>query len=169
MPTTEPLKSAHGVMLTTLIIGCLLCTGCLGPRSTRISQNEAFFASVDPFSQKLIRQGLINLGFTNELVYLALGKPNRTRTIQTSEGEVQVWIYRNFLYRQSGAVSINSRNLGTRSYGPIASSSAPGGPSLSSTRSGPWQPTLSDDGGSTMGTLHVNFVEGFVVAAVITN
>ncbi|MFO1452383.1 MAG: hypothetical protein U1F61_29730 [Opitutaceae bacterium] len=84
-----------------LLIGGLVLagalTGCQTPRATRIEQHQSLYSSLDPLSQRLVRQGMVNLGFTSEVVYLALGQPNEVETRQTPDGEMLVWTYRNYL------------------------------------------------------------------------
>jgi hypothetical protein len=54
--------------------------GCQSTRATRIQENAALFATLDPFTQQVIQQGLFAHGFTPDLVYMSLGKPNNITT-----------------------------------------------------------------------------------------
>jgi len=76
------------------------------------------------------------------------------------------WTYRNYLYGGASAVKFGINNPGGRaSQAPILSSSAPGGPSLSSTKSGPVQPTVPDVNDVPLGTLYLDLLNDRVVAA----
>ena len=70
----------------------LVAAGCSTPDS-RIEKNSAAFASYPPTAQAKIRAGEVEIGFTGEMVTLALGKPDRVLRRQTAEGESAVWIY----------------------------------------------------------------------------
>ena len=60
----------------TVVLATIFAAGCQSRRATRIQENGALFQGLDSFSQQLIQNGLVNYGFTPELVYMALGKPN---------------------------------------------------------------------------------------------
>jgi hypothetical protein len=51
----------------------------------------------------------------------------------------------------------------------VVSSSAPGGPSLMSTKASPSQPTVTDVNDVALGTLYIELVEGRVVAARVVH
>lgn len=74
------------------VLGALLLTGCATPRS-RIQEFQTVFDSLDPAQQELIEAGQIDIGFTEDMVYMALGKPDREFTRRTAEGEVALWAY----------------------------------------------------------------------------
>lgn len=123
------------------------------------------FAALDPAAQRLIREGLFDVGFRPELVYMALGTPSRRMARETDEGTVETWVYRNFVYANIGAMTLSANTPGSKPYGPIISSSAPGGPSISSTKAGPVQPTIGDGTDAPVGTLHIEFLNGRVIRA----
>lgn len=154
------------VATTAAMSIAVVVLGCQSTRATRIQQNAELFASLDPFAQQVIKQGFFAHGFTPELVYMSLGKPNQVATEETENGPVQVWKYRNFVYGNVvGAMKLSANTPGSKPYGPILSSSAPGGPSLSSTKAGPVQPTISDGSDAPVGNLYIEFLNGRVVAA----
>jgi hypothetical protein len=150
-----------GVLLATLLISCQ------NARISRIQEHASVFASLPPETQQIIRDGLFDRGFSPEQIYMALGKPNRAEAKETTDGTVMVWKYRNFVYGNIGAMKLSANTPGSKAYGPILSSSAPGGPSLFSTKSGPMQPTISDGSDAPVGTLYIEFLNGVVVAARI--
>lgn len=150
---------------TAALLFAALALGCQNSRATRIEENAAMFAALDPASQQIIREGLFVPGFTRELTYMSLGKPNKVTTTETVNGTVEVWKYRNFVYGNIAAMQLSANNPGTKAYGPILSSSAPGGPSLFSTKAGPMQPTISDGNDAPVGTLFVEFLNGHLVGA----
>jgi hypothetical protein len=145
------------------LVLALLATGCQSPRAARIQEKAALFASLDPRTQKIIENGLVDVGFTAELVQMALGKPNSVSAVDTVQGRLEIWTYRNFVYAHATAVALGVNNPGTRyTPGPIVSPNAPGGgPSLASTKSQGVQSTLALADAPT-GTLHVDLLEGKV-------
>lgn len=145
-----------------MLAGAALTAGCQHPRTARIEEHAALFASLDPARQEIIRQGLLDYGFSPELVYMALGKPNRKSAGETGQGATETWVYRNFVYGNSGAVRLSANTPGSKPYGPIVSPNAPGGPSIFSTKAGPVQPTIGDGADSPVGTLIVEFLNGRV-------
>lgn len=75
-----------------LLLGGL--TGCeTNSVNRRIGEKSAAYARLAPEQQVKIRQGVIELGFTADMVYMALGHPDKTTIRQTAEGPVGLWIY----------------------------------------------------------------------------
>ena len=152
-------------MTVTALFLVALTAGCENMRTARIREHSALFATLDPFTQELIRKGLFNYGFTNELVYLSLGKPNRVAVTETAKGRVETWTYRNFLYESSSAVSVGVNTPGMRPMGTVLSSSAPGGPSLMSTKAGPGNAGVAEE--TSLCTLFIDLLDDHVVAVRI--
>lgn len=61
----------------SLVAAVLLVAGCVSPQNARIQEKSAVFASLSPRQQQLIKAGRVKVGFTTDMVYLALGKPAR--------------------------------------------------------------------------------------------
>ncbi len=59
----------------SLVAAVLLAAGCVSTQSARIQEKSAVFASLTPRQQQLIKAGRVKVGFTTDMVYLALGKP----------------------------------------------------------------------------------------------
>ncbi len=70
----------------------LLAVGCSSPES-RIQGNAAAFNSWPAGVQQKIRAGQIDLGFTEEMVLVAIGWPDGKRMRTTAEGTTEVWTY----------------------------------------------------------------------------
>ena len=64
--------------------------GCSTPE-TRISRSPELFASLSAADQQTIKEGRVALGFTPEMVKLALGDPDRVWTRTDSSGVSEVW------------------------------------------------------------------------------
>jgi hypothetical protein len=66
--------------------------GCASTTS-RINANPQLFASIAPANQELIRKGQIALGFTPDMVLLALGKPDIVAQRTDANGTSEMWRY----------------------------------------------------------------------------
>jgi outer membrane protein assembly factor BamE (lipoprotein component of BamABCDE complex) len=75
-----------------MLLGLTILTGCSTPAS-RIEQNKELFSTFAPDVQASIRQGKINIGFTRDMVYMALGKPERQYSRTTEAGQSEIWSY----------------------------------------------------------------------------
>ena len=85
------MKTWHALML---LFGLVLAigSGCSTP-DRRIRQSPEVFASLTPADQQLIREGKVAIGFTPEMVKLALGEPDRTYTRTDATGTSERWKY----------------------------------------------------------------------------
>jgi hypothetical protein len=81
----------------------LLLAGCQTVES-RIKEKPEVFASVDRATQEKIKQGIIDLGYTEDMVYLALGTPDQKRESVTAAGRTLTWIYNTYYTRYDGTV-----------------------------------------------------------------
>jgi len=66
--------------------------GCSTP-AARIQRNPELFARLAPAEQALIRDGRIALGFTPEMVRLALGNPDHVHVRTDGAGTREIWSY----------------------------------------------------------------------------
>jgi hypothetical protein len=70
----------------------LWLAGCATP-DARIKKNQALFDSLPSEAQAQIREGQVALGFTPEMVKLAVGEPNRRAVRTDAQGRTEVWSY----------------------------------------------------------------------------
>lgn len=76
-----------------LLVAAALLAGCQSYPSDRISARQAEFNSWPPDVQAQVRQGLVQIGFTPDQVWMALGDP-QTKTMAGPPGDVtEVWVY----------------------------------------------------------------------------
>jgi Small protein A (tmRNA-binding) len=78
--------------MVALMAGGLALSGCSTPE-TRIAKQPELFNSLTPEEQQLIREGRVGMGFTPEMVKLALGDPDRVRERVDQSGRSEVWSY----------------------------------------------------------------------------
>ncbi len=61
---------------------------------SRIRRHQALFDGYPPEVQHDIRNGVIEIGYSPEMVLMALGKPDRRTEVQTGDGTAEIWTYR---------------------------------------------------------------------------
>lgn len=76
-----------------VITSFLLLAGCASTPQDRISQNRKTFESYPAAAQSKISAGQVDIGFTEEMVTMALGKPDQKLTRADAGGQSEVWIY----------------------------------------------------------------------------
>ncbi len=86
----------------------------LGPAAcstihSRIEEKPDVFAKLDPATQAKIKQGIIDVGFTPDMVYIALGKPDQARERVTAAGRQTIWIYNSYYERYEGTMHAGYR------------------------------------------------------------
>jgi hypothetical protein len=89
------------ILCLTLLAGLGFFAGCQSV-SERIKEKPEVFAKLDVVSQDKIKQGIIDIGFTEDMVYLALGKPDQKRESVSTEGRKVTWIYNTYYERYDG-------------------------------------------------------------------
>ena len=101
-----------GVFAATLV---LLLTGCSTPRS-RIQSRQSVFDAWPPAVQEKVRAGRIDLGFTPEMVEVALGAADRVGSRTTEKGTSVVWVY--FDHRPKFSIGVGvGGSSGNTAYG----------------------------------------------------
>lgn len=79
----------------------IVLAGCQTVES-RIRENPEVFARLPAEVQAKIRQGIIDLGYDEDMVYLALGAPDQRREQRSARGDTVVWIYNTYFERYDG-------------------------------------------------------------------
>ena len=80
-------RAARGIVIGLLILG-----GCATPEA-RIRRDPERFASFPPEVQESVRKGRIEIGYTRDMVLVALGRPGRMHTRTTAAGTTEIWSY----------------------------------------------------------------------------
>jgi hypothetical protein len=82
--------------LTFLLLGSLLALAGCNTTASRIQQKSEVFASLPPADQARLRKGDVAIGDTPDMVFIAIGAPDR-RIERTSAGARRMeWIYRRY-------------------------------------------------------------------------
>jgi hypothetical protein len=79
----------------------VLMAGCVSTPARRIEQNAALFGTFPPEVQASVRKGEIAVGFTKDMVLMALGPARQVYARTTHEGASEVWIYTGSTYTTS--------------------------------------------------------------------
>ena len=92
-------------LLTTFMLAASLgfITGCQSVDS-RIKEKPEVFAKLDAATQDKVKQGIIEIGYTEDMVYLALGAPDHKRESISPAGQTVTWIYSTYYNRYDGGV-----------------------------------------------------------------
>jgi hypothetical protein len=80
--------------LLSLLLVVALLGGCTSTPDTRIAKSRATFDQLPAEAQQKIKAGQVEVGFTPEMVQLALGDPDRVFTRHSDRGDTEVWGYR---------------------------------------------------------------------------
>lgn len=86
------LRGRHARMTGLALVLGFFLTGCVSP-DTRIKRNQAVFDQLAPTEQALIREGKVAIGFTPDMVRLAVGDPDQRWARTDASGTSEVWTY----------------------------------------------------------------------------
>lgn len=116
-------------MRTLRLALCLASVALLAACSTtpeqRIAKNPALFDTFPPQVRQKIRAGEVEIGFTPDMVRLALGEPSRVFSRQTETGAAELWVYHNNGPRFSIGVGVGT--YGRHSASSVGVSTSSGG------------------------------------------
>ncbi len=90
-------------LFRTLVLASSLgfLAGCQTVES-RIQERPEAFYKLDRETQDKILQGIIDVGYSEDMVYLALGEPSEKRTRVTENARTVTWIYNTYYTRYDG-------------------------------------------------------------------
>ena len=77
---------------------CMLGSGCVSTPASRIKANPSLFASFPPQVQEQVRKGAVAVGFTEDMVRMALGDPDRVILRTTAALQTKIWVYTDVRY-----------------------------------------------------------------------
>lgn len=98
-------------MSARLALGLLLLAACATPES-RIGKHRDLFATYTPEIQRRIKAGEVDVGFTADMVLMAMGKPARKTTRTTEQAVQEVWTYGESGIRPGVGLSIGGGSSG---------------------------------------------------------
>lgn len=99
-------------LLATLAVAAaaLGWSGC-STFKTRADEKFEVFDALPVATQKRLERGKINVGDSEDLVYIALGQPDEKRRISRADGAHSVWIYRAYFEQYEGTAWLGYRRV----------------------------------------------------------
>jgi hypothetical protein len=83
-------------LVTSAIVLCVVgLTGC-STFTSRAQEKAAVYNTLAPQTQQRLEKGKISVGDTEDMVFIALDKPDAKRDITTTDGPETVWIYKTY-------------------------------------------------------------------------
>jgi len=83
-------------------LAALMLAGC-NTVEDRIEEKATVFNALPAEAQSRIKQGLVDVGYTQDMVYIAMGEADRVTERSTGEGNETVWIYNNYYREYQGS------------------------------------------------------------------
>jgi len=120
------MKPTHPSLLLSALLAIVLLSGCetTGGVSSRIQEKSAAFAALTPEQQKLVRSGEIEIGFTSDMVYMALGPASKTEVKDSPDGPVTMLTFNKYYPTRNVMISL-SRDGGMSYAGGIQGANNP--------------------------------------------
>ena len=119
------MKKPH-ILLGAAVLFALCVTGCETDGITaRTKEKSAAYAALEPWEKKYIDTGVIALGFTTDMGYMAIGNASKVQPLDTPEGKAEVWIYSRYYPTDQAAKMKYSLNTEPRTYTPSSTSLTP--------------------------------------------
>lgn len=95
--------------LVPLLLGAVIAlTGC-NTTASRIKQKSEVFASLPAAEQERLRKGTVAIGDTPDMVYIAIGAPDRSIAKTTAGARNMEWIYRRYFESFEGQEFVGYR------------------------------------------------------------
>lgn len=91
-----------------LLVSLVFLAGCSSTPDQRIAENQAAFAQFSPEVQQNLRAGRVDIGYTEQMVLIALGEPARRFGRVDQTGRSDVWVYRKSAPRFSFGFGVGS-------------------------------------------------------------
>jgi len=148
------ITALFGAIVAFALTGCHPSAGI----PARIKEKTAVFAQLSAVQQRKIEQGVIEVGYTTDMVYMALGKPQKIRTENLPEGRETTWIYENFAL-PSAMTLLRPTHPSRHGLNPVYSST---NASISFGGRGGPEPSVDAMPDLPTETLHVIFLNGVV-------
>src|SRR5512142_1733773 len=101
--------SPKPILILTLFLSVMLA-GC-DTFEHRSKQKADTFAALSPAEREKLRRGVIELGNTPDMVYIALGRPDEQHEKTTPQGKEVTWIYNSYHQDYAGTLNTGYRRI----------------------------------------------------------
>ncbi len=146
-----------------VLIAVLALAGCLAGSGTRarIKEKTAAYAALTAAQQAKVAEGVVEVGFTMDMVYMALGRAHQVQESNLPEGRETIWTYRNIMLPSTmSALTVNPPGQSKGKYSPgMNAASIPINAAVTKGFPAPSVDSLPDP---AVETLHVIFLNGVV-------
>lgn len=106
----EVMKKSSVLVALALAAAALGLGGC-STFETRANEKAEVFEALPVATQQRLERGRINVGDSEDLVYIALGQPDEKRRISRTDGNQSVWIYRTYWEQYEGTAWLGYRRI----------------------------------------------------------
>lgn len=97
-------------ILIVIALAVLTVTGC-STFEKRAEEKAAVYNQLDPATKDKLRKGVIEVGNTPDMVFIALGEPDSKTEQITADHREEIWTYSSYFSEYSG-----SQHLGYRRF-----------------------------------------------------
>jgi hypothetical protein len=101
------MKTSFLIVLALLL---LPLSGC-NTFERRAQEKAATFDALDPEARAKLKHGVIEIGNTPDMVYIALGQPDQKRVTSNNRGQEETWIYNSYHEDFAGTVHSGYRRV----------------------------------------------------------
>ena len=88
--------------LVPLLLGAMIALTACNTTASRIKQKAEVFASLPPAEQERLRNGTVAIGDTPDMVFIAIGAPDRSIAKTSAGARSMEWIYRRYYENYEG-------------------------------------------------------------------
>jgi len=96
MKTPIGMKALAAAAALSIVAGC-------NTFQSRAREKSETYESLSTQEQQRLKRGMINVGDTQDMVYIALGSPEERRQVMAADGSHQTWIYRTYWQQYEGS------------------------------------------------------------------
>ena len=93
-----------------IVMATLLLSGC-STFEKRAEEKAAVYSQLDPATQEKLRNGVIEIGNTPDMVFIALGQPDSKSEQITADRREETWIYNSYYTEYSGSEQVGYRRI----------------------------------------------------------
>ncbi len=93
-----------------IILAMLGAVGC-STFEQRSAEKEAVYSQLDPATQEKLRQQVVEIGYTPDMVFIALGKPDSKSETITVRGREETWTYNSYFSEYRGTETAGYRRI----------------------------------------------------------
>ncbi|MBS0633585.1 MAG: hypothetical protein JSS11_16870 [Verrucomicrobia bacterium] len=91
------------LLLLSAVLALAALSGC-DTFESRAKKKPEVLAALDPAAREKLRRGIIEIGNTTDMVYLALGQPDDEYETTSARGKEKTWIFNSYQQDYAGTV-----------------------------------------------------------------